>query len=145
MDLKPKCFVYSLFIKINCLVCNSIHTSLCCIIEVKSEIFNVRMSVAKENIRRYVVKWEQLRCKIVIPLGLDVNRIGGVIVSLLASSAVDRGFKARSGRTKEYDIGMCCFFPKHVALTRKRKEWLFFYTKFSAVLHRLYIQLVLLC
>jgi hypothetical protein len=34
------------------------------------------------------------------------NRIGGVIVSVLASSAVDRGFEARSGQTRDYKIGI---------------------------------------
>ena len=38
------------------------------------------------------------------------NRIGGVMVSVLASSAVDRGFGPRSGQTKDYKIGICCFF-----------------------------------
>ena len=38
-----------------------------------------------------------------------MNHIGGVIVSVLASSAVDRGFKPQSGQTKDYKIGICCF------------------------------------
>ena len=39
-----------------------------------------------------------------------INRIGGVMVSVLASSAVDRGFEPRSGHTKDrgYKIGICC-------------------------------------
>ena len=52
------------------------------------------------------------------------NRIGGVMVSVLASSAVDRGFEPRSGQTKDYEIGICCFFAKHTALKRKSKDWL---------------------
>ena len=52
------------------------------------------------------------------------HRIGGVMVSVLASSAVDRGFEPRSGQTKDYEIGMCCFSAKHAALRRKRKDWL---------------------
>ena len=31
-------------------------------------------------------------------------RIGGVIVRVLASSALDRGFEAPSGQTKDYEI-----------------------------------------
>ena len=31
------------------------------------------------------------------------------MVTLLASSAVDRGFKSRSSKTQEYKIGICCF------------------------------------
>jgi hypothetical protein len=41
-------------------------------------------------------------------LSIKSDRIGDVIVSLLASSAVDRGFEPRSGQTKDYKIGMCC-------------------------------------
>jgi hypothetical protein len=37
------------------------------------------------------------------------------MVSVLASSAVDRGF---------YKIGICCFSAKHAALRRKSKYWL---------------------
>ena len=44
----------------------------------------------------------------------DFQRIGGVMVSVLASSAVDRGLDPRSGQTKDYKIGICCFFAKHV-------------------------------
>jgi hypothetical protein len=46
------------------------------------------------------------------------NSIGGVMVSLLASSAVDRGFNAWSGQTKDYKIGICCFSTKHAASKR---------------------------
>ena len=50
----------------------------------------------------------------------DANRIGGVVVSVLASSVVDRGFESRSGHTKCYKIGMCCFTAKHTELTRNQ-------------------------
>ena len=40
-----------------------------------------------------------------------------------ASSAVDRRFEHRSGQTKDYKIGICCFFAKHAALRRKSKDW----------------------
>jgi hypothetical protein len=46
------------------------------------------------------------------------NRIGDVVVSVLAMSAVDRGFEPRSGQTKEYKIGICCFSAKHAALIK---------------------------
>ena len=39
------------------------------------------------------------------------------MVSVLSSSAVDRGFESQSGQTKDYEIGICCFFTKHAALT----------------------------
>ena len=40
------------------------------------------------------------------------------MVSVLASSAVDGGFGPGSGQTKDYEIGICCFSPKHAALRR---------------------------
>ena len=46
------------------------------------------------------------------------------MVSVLASSGVDRGFKSRLGQTKDYAIGICCFSAKHAALRRKSKDWL---------------------
>ena len=52
------------------------------------------------------------------------NRIGGVMVSLLALSAVDHGFESGSGQTKDYKIGICCFSANHAALRRKSKDWL---------------------
>ena len=52
------------------------------------------------------------------------NRIGGVIVSMLTSSVVGRGFEPPSGQTKDNKIGICCFSAKHAALRRKSKDWL---------------------
>jgi hypothetical protein len=46
------------------------------------------------------------------------------MVSVLASCSVDRGFEPRSGQTKDYAIGICCFCVKHAALRRKSKDWL---------------------
>jgi hypothetical protein len=57
----------------------------------------------------------------IIKLSYLLNRIGGVIVSVLARSVVDREFEPRSGQIKNYEIGICCFFAKHAAL-----EWLLF-------------------
>jgi hypothetical protein len=53
-----------------------------------------------------------------------MTRIGGVMVSVLASRAVDRGFEPLSGQTKDYNIGICCFSAKHAALRSKSKDWL---------------------
>ena len=50
--------------------------------------------------------------------------IGGVMVSLFASSVVVRAFELRSGQIKKYTICMCCFSAKHAALRRKSKDWL---------------------
>jgi hypothetical protein len=46
------------------------------------------------------------------------------MVSMLAWSAVDRGFEPRSDQTNDYKIGICCFSAKHAALSRKSKNWL---------------------
>jgi hypothetical protein len=53
-----------------------------------------------------------------------VNRIMGVMVSILVSSVGDHGFEPLSGQTKNYKIGICCFSAEHAALRRKNKEWL---------------------
>ena len=53
-----------------------------------------------------------------------LNSIGGVIVSMFASNAVDCGFESRSGQTKDYIIGICCFSAKHTVLRKKSKDWL---------------------
>jgi hypothetical protein len=45
-------------------------------------------------------------------------RISGVMVNVLVSSAIDRGFEPRSSQIKDYKIGICCFSTKHTALTR---------------------------
>ena len=52
------------------------------------------------------------------------DRSGGVMVSMLASSAVDYGFEPRSGQTKDYKIGICCFTAKYTALRSKNKDFL---------------------
>ena len=52
------------------------------------------------------------------------THIGGVLVSVLVSSAADRGFDPRSGQTKDYKIGICCFSAKHTELRRQSKHWL---------------------
>jgi hypothetical protein len=46
------------------------------------------------------------------------------MVSMLTSSAVDRGFEPWSGQTEDWKIGMCCFSAKHAALSSKSKDWL---------------------
>ena len=52
------------------------------------------------------------------------SRISGVIVSVLASSAVDRGFESRSGQIKDYKIGICCFSTKTAILSNRSKDCL---------------------
>jgi hypothetical protein len=41
------------------------------------------------------------------------HRIGGVMVS-----------EPRSGQTKDYKIGICCFSAKNAVLRKKSKDWL---------------------
>ena len=65
----------------------------------------------------------QLRRKILVFLRM-MHRIGGVMVSMLASIAVDREFKLLSSQIKDYKIGICCFSTKHPTLRRKSKEGL---------------------
>jgi len=49
-------------------------------------------------------------------------RICSVIVSLLASSMVDRVFETLSGQTKHYEIGIYRFFAKQATLMRNSKH-----------------------
>ena len=46
------------------------------------------------------------------------------MLSVLASSAVYHRLDPRSGQTKDYKIGICCFSAKHAALRSKSKDWL---------------------
>ena len=53
------------------------------------------------------------------------NNLGGVMLNMLVSSAVDHGFKPRSGLTKDYKIGTCSFSSnKPAALRRTSQDWL---------------------
>ena len=54
----------------------------------------------------------------------QTNRISGVMVSVVASSAVYQGFERQLGHIKEYEIGICCFSAKHATLRKKSKDCL---------------------
>ena len=43
------------------------------------------------------------------------NRIGGVMVRVLASNVVELGYEPRSSQTKDYEIGICFFSAKRAA------------------------------
>ena len=58
----------------------------------------------------------------VTELHFRLNRIGGVMVSVIASSVVDRQFKPWLGQTKDYVIGMYFLSAKYAALRSKSKE-----------------------
>ena len=47
----------------------------------------------------------------------------GLMVIVLASSAIDCGFELLSCQTKDYENDICCFFAKHAAIRRKSKDW----------------------
>jgi hypothetical protein len=53
-----------------------------------------------------------------------VKDIGCEMISVLASSAVDRVFEPQSGQTKDYTIGISYLSAKHASLGRKSKDWL---------------------
>ena len=51
--------------------------------------------------------------------------ICGVMVSVLASTVIDRWFEPRLGKSKDFNVGICCFSAKHAALRRQSKDcWL---------------------
>jgi hypothetical protein len=52
----------------------------------------------------------------------NLDSLGGVMVSVLASSELDCWIEPQSGETKDYNIGICCFSPKHAALRSKSKD-----------------------
>ena len=52
------------------------------------------------------------------------NHVGGVMVSVLSSSVVDRRFKFRSGEPKTVILVYFCFSAKHTAISRKKSDWL---------------------
>jgi hypothetical protein len=89
--------------------------------------YDMSVVVLKANISQ----WENvLYCNCII-INIDklsycqfIEPIGGVMFSVLASSAVDRGVEAQSGQTKDYKIGICCFSAKHAVLRRESQDWL---------------------
>jgi hypothetical protein len=52
------------------------------------------------------------------------NCISDVMVRIVALSAVDYAFKSSSGKTNDYEIGICCFSDKLATLMSKSKDWL---------------------
>ena len=47
------------------------------------------------------------------------------MVSVLASSVIDRGFEPRSDQTKDYkNVFVVSFSAKHAAFRRKNQDWL---------------------
>ena len=50
--------------------------------------------------------------------------MGGIMNSVLASSAMDRVFEPRSCQTNDYEIDICCFSTKQASLRKRSKDWL---------------------
>ena len=48
-----------------------------------------------------------------------VNRMGGVMVRRACLEC-----EPRSGQTKDYKIGICCYSAQHAALNSRSKDWL---------------------
>ena len=53
-----------------------------------------------------------------------MNHISGVVVSVFASSVINRVFEPRSVQTHDNKIDICSFFAMHATAKRKNKEWL---------------------
>ena len=51
------------------------------------------------------------------------NRLGGVMVKVLALSTEGPRFHPWPGQTKDIKIGIYCFSAKHAALMSKSKDW----------------------
>ena len=74
-------------------------------------------NILKDNKKKLIKKINKNKMKI-------GNRIGSVMVSVLASSAIDCRYESRSDQTKEYKIGISCFSAKNASLRGKSKDWL---------------------
>jgi hypothetical protein len=46
------------------------------------------------------------------------------MVGVLVSIVVDRGVDSWSGQTKDYQIGICCFFDRHLVTISKKYIWI---------------------
>jgi hypothetical protein len=53
---------------------------------------------------------------------MKFRNVTAILVRMV--SVVDRGFELRSGQTKDYTIGLCCFSAKYAALRSVSKDWL---------------------
>ena len=58
------------------------------------------------------------------PDRMHLKRVGCVMIIVLASSAVGRGFKHWSGQTNDYAICICGISAKHIVLRSKSKDWM---------------------
>ena len=86
------------------------------------QITHLHLLRGKWNVWRVTIVLVNL-CKTIV--FDNVNCIDGVMISMLASSAVDREFKPRSeGQTKYYKSSISCFSDKYASFKMTSKDWL---------------------
>jgi hypothetical protein len=76
----------------------------------------VKLTTIRSRPRRPLVQWDTT-------MYIIINRIECIMVSVLVSSAVVRGFELRSVKL-DYKIGIWYFSAKNAALWSKNKDWL---------------------
>lgn len=81
---------------------------------------NILIHMTWHNNQSYIIHWNN-NIKLIFR-----NHIGRVMVCVLASSGVDRGFESRWDQTKNNNIWFVVYSisTEHAALSSKRKEWL---------------------
>jgi hypothetical protein len=67
---------------------------------------------------------KQCRYKCILNWYMHSTAKGVYIHVYIRGDVADHGFEPRSGKTKHYKIGICCFSAMHAALRRKSKNWL---------------------
>ena len=60
-------------------------------------------------------------CHIIFYFKTVCNRIGGILVTMLALSALEQGQELWSGQTKYHEIGICCLYSEHTVIRSKNK------------------------
>ena len=100
--------------------------SLVCYDFFQALFINVPLLLMRTKTSIHTIQVNFVMSNIAITVGFffSINRIGRVMVSVLASSAVGRGFEPRSGQSKDNKIGICCFSAKHAAIRRKSTDWM---------------------
>ena len=80
----------------------------------------VKMSLGKKHwyLNQKTLRW--LISSNTFPI---INLVGRVMVNVVASSSVDRGFESRSSQCNDYKIGNCCFSERHTSIRNKGKDW----------------------
>ena len=84
-----------------------------CVFQVKYDL-NVTVTVKSRITKLYSYQITLYTC--------STNCISDVMVSMVASNAVDHGFNPSAGQPKYYEIDICCFSPMYAALRRKKEQ-----------------------